>query len=176
MTFDEVLESAMAVLNEFYKDTASMLENFKSIIVSEHRYKDIGGNRVCWEGSSSILYPAYWSPVYLSQWYQNEEDDEVFISITIILKDYWGNQAPKKEYNIYGCKYYKVIDHLKKYNWLGIYSIECPHESYKRIEKEEYIEVVNPKHFGSCKFIKRSLWDMKDSQVVADFAKQVSEL
>lgn len=174
--FDEVLESAMDVLNEFYKDTAVMLENLKGLIINERKYKDISGDRVCWEVSSSISHPEYWNPVYLSLWFQSGDDDEEFISITIILKEYWGNQVPKKEYSIYGCKFHKVIDHLKKYNWLGIYSIENPSEDYKRIEKEDFVEVINPEHFGSCKIIKRSLWDMKDKQNVSDFVEQVTSL
>ncbi len=176
MTYDEVLESAMAVINEFFKETAANLETCRNIIVNEHGYKDISGDRVCWEDSNSILYPAYWSPVYLSQWYQCKDDDEIFISITIILKDYWDNQAPKKEYSIYGCKFYKVVDHLKKYHWLGIYSIECPSENYKRIDQEGYTEVINPSHFGFCKFIYRSLWEVKDKQAITDFVRKIIDL
>lgn len=39
-----------------------------------------------------------------------------------------------------------------------------------------YIEVERKEYFSSCKLIKRSLWDMKDRQTVADFAKQVVDL
>ena len=176
MNNNETLRSAMEVMDSFYKNTAIMLETFKGILVNDYGYNDIGGNRVCWECSRSISYPLYWIPPYLSLWFQNKVEKNVYISITITLKEYWKGGIPKEEYFIYGCKYKDVVNPQKDYPWIGKDTVENPDDGITREVIDDFTEVEWKEYFGSGKFIKRSLWDMKDRQAVADFAKQVTEL
>jgi hypothetical protein len=176
MDKNETLHSAIKVVDEFYKDTALMLETLKSALINEYNYEDKSVSRVWWEGSGMLQYPVYWSPAYLSLWLQNKEDDSIYISITITLKEYWNNRIPKKEFIIYGCKFKDVVDSQNKYHCIGKDATENPQGGFKRTNMADYTEVESKEHFGSCRFIKRSLWDMKDRQAVADFAKQVDSL
>lgn len=174
MNRDNTLNSAMSVLDEFFKDTAVMLKILKDILVSEYDYKDITpGSGVCRENSASLDLPVKWTPPYLSLSFKKEEE---YISITIILKEYWKLFKPKIDYHIYGVKFQNLVDGNRRISWIGKDAVEYPYHEYKRAEKEDYTEVERKDFFGSCKFIKMSLWDMKDKQAVADFAKRVVEL
>ena len=170
---NETLSSALEVIDEFNKDTSVMLKILKGILISEYGYEDISGSVVCRENSASLDSAVRWTPPYLSFSLRKEEE---YISITITIKEYWNHFKPKKEFLVYGVKFHGVIEPHKSLFWLGKDTVESPDENYKKTVNVGYIEVVNPYHFGSCKFIKKNLWDMKDKQAVEDFAEQVDSL
>lgn len=173
MNKDETLASAMIVLDEFHKDTASMLEILKGILINEYGYKDSSGNSVCRSGSASLKEPSRWTPLYLSV-YLNKNTE--YISFTIVLKDVFNNIKPKENYNIYGCKFYGVINPNDKMYKLAYYSVEAPYKEYNRKMIGSHVEIERKEYFDSGKCLIKSLWDMKDRQAVADFAKQVVDL
>ena len=169
---NETLRNAMYVLDEFYKDTAIMIETLRGVLIKEYGYKDASGNPVCRKGSSSLKESTCWTPLYLSFFVKKDTE---YISFAIPLKNYFGNNEPKQEYYIYGCKFFNVKK-LDKLPLLAYHSVESPEEEYKKTPKDNFIAVEMEENFDSGKCIIKSLWDMKDRQAVADFAKQIVDL
>lgn len=178
MDKNETLQNAMNVLDVFYKDTAVMLETLKGILINEYAYEDSSGigSRVCYEGSNSVFSPNRWNPIYLNIFLKKKGNDVDAIAITILLKQYFNKFVPNEEFFIYGCKFFGLKDKVSNLYWYGKDSIEASYEGYKQTEKDNFVEVEYDAYYRVCKFIKRSLWDMKDRQAVADFAKQVVDL
>ena len=170
---NETLRNAMKVLDAFYNDTAIMLEILKGILKNEYGYTDLTGNAICRKSSISLKKPSRWTPLYLSV-YLNKGAE--YISFAVPLKNVFENEEPKEEYFIYGCKFYNVKNPNKKMDRLAYYSVESPSEKYIRNPKDDYLEVKMEEHFDSGKCVIRNLWDMKDRQAVADFARRLVAL
>lgn len=169
------IKTAMDVLDQFYTDTASLLETIKDILIKDYGYKHIRDNQVCWEGSTSSVHSDGWLPVYLCLYLRDKDKEDSYIGVLILLKDCWNYRRALTEYNIYGCKLDGVKNHNTVY-WLCKDSAESNDPKFIRKECAGYTEVFCPELFQSCKIFKQSLWDIKDVLMAKKFASRLAKL
>lgn len=176
MEKDSNLKTAIDVLDQFYNDTALLLETIKGILINDYGYKHFRDNRVCWEGSTSLLHPESWLPASLCLYFRDKNKKDSYLSVLIMLKDCWDDyRKALDKYIIYGCKFDGVKnDNIYLLCKDSINKSRDPNYTCKNCG--DYIEVDNEELFQSCKLFEQSLWGIKDVPKAKEFADKLAKL
>jgi len=178
MNMNDIIVKSIKNLDEFYKEVKSL---FNTIIVdlgNNHNYAQLKNSPIVHEGSRSLVYPHLWFPYYLSQIFQEKEEKQNYIVVSIVFRALFGDNKktspPLSEIPIIFGKYINctIEGYLKWYNKDIVFSDDVKIKNAKKGNPENVIDKISDYGFDKGFIYKRPLFQCYDAHELVKTAME----